>query len=240
MIKYHEVVFDGRTIRGFLHTNHNSTITLMFHGFTGNKSDHHYMFKQFADEMLEAGSDVYRFDFLGCGDSDGKFSEMTFSSQLKQAQFVLDCFQSYKKMNVFGFSMGGAIAALLAGANPRIKSLFLLSPAGDMRAVLRNLLPMKDGEIYDLNGFSVSQNFVDEIMELDLYRGIENYQGNVSIVLGTNDPLVKQEVIETYRKMYQRDIYVKMVEGAIHTYASIPHTKQVLVALKQFIQGESE
>lgn len=239
MIEYHEVLFDGSTIRGFLHTNQNSTLTLMFHGFTGNKSDHHYMFKQFADEMLYLGSDVYRFDFLGCGDSDGKFRDITLSSQLSQAQCVLDSFQSYKQVNVFGFSMGGAIAALLAGANPNINSLFLLSPAGDMRAVLRNLLPDKDEDIYDLNGFCVSQNFVDEIMQLDLYRGVENYQGNVSIVLGSCDPLVRIEVIEKYKKTYQREINVKIIEGAVHTYASLEHTKQVLECLEYFIKGDA-
>ena len=40
-MKYLEVKHKDKTIRGFLHGNNKSDVVLIFHGFTGNKVDHH-------------------------------------------------------------------------------------------------------------------------------------------------------------------------------------------------------
>ena len=74
-MKYLEFEHDKKTIRGFLHGENAEDVVLLMHGFMGNKVDHHFMMKTFAQDIAQEGFMSYRFDFLGCGDSDGEFFE---------------------------------------------------------------------------------------------------------------------------------------------------------------------
>ena len=52
-----------------------------FHGFTGTKVEPHRIFVKTARELAAIGFYVLRFDFRGCGDSAGDFSEMTIGGE---------------------------------------------------------------------------------------------------------------------------------------------------------------
>ena len=114
-MKYLEVKHKDKTIRGFLHGNNKSDVVLIFHGFTGNKVDHHGMIKTIAQDIAFSGFSTYRFDFLGSGDSDGNFfEEESISSQIEQAKTVIQSFVEKKyKIHIFAFSMGGVVATHL-------------------------------------------------------------------------------------------------------------------------------
>ncbi len=59
---------------------------ILAHGF-GVTKEEYGMFDNFAKNLSEAGILVFRFDFSGCGESDGDYSE-TSLSKLKSKMFL--------------------------------------------------------------------------------------------------------------------------------------------------------
>lgn len=238
-VSYREFHYNETIIRGFLHSDNHKELVVIVHGFTGNKSDHHFMFKTIADEIVTCGKDVLRFDFLGSGDSDGSFLKLSIASQLKQTMYILNEMQKeYANIHLFGFSLGGVIASKVASEKTEIKSLFLLSPAGNFKDIVKKLLEGVPayGDIYDYNGFGIHKNFVQEVSLYDFFENIARYQGQVKLVQGDCDQLVTMSTANEYLKHYQ-DVTFKIVQGADHCYASIEATKALLQEVRQFYGG---
>jgi len=76
------------------------------------------------------GQAMLRFDWSGCGRSDGRFEEQTIGGWLADARAMLALIEG--PAAVVGSSMGGWVALLLALAEPqRVAALALVAPAPD-------------------------------------------------------------------------------------------------------------
>ena len=135
-------------IKRMLHTPDGFTgkvpMALIFHGFTGNKMEPHFIFVKLSRMLEKAGIASLRFDFLGSGESDGEFKDMTLSGELKDAEAILEYaksldFVDQDKIYAVGLSMGGAVASMLAGLHSEdIAALCLWAPAGNMGELIQN------------------------------------------------------------------------------------------------------
>lgn len=222
-------VWKQHIIQGFLHKPDKSNkILIMHHGFTGNHIDAHFMFTRFARLMAKNGIAVLRYDFVGSGNSTGEFSEMTFTDELEQAQQVFDEVKKWewvKKIDIQGFSMGGALVTKLAANNNKdIEKLLLWSPAGSMPELIQGIIeqaPQLENGNYDCNGLEIGKNFIEEIINMDMFSGIEEYLGDVFILQGTNDIAVPYENAKKYKNMYTQNIEIVYIKNADHTYSSL-------------------
>ena len=92
MQHYCEIPTPKGTLRGFFHKPNQDKhpVCLIFHGFTGQKTGTKFSYVQLS-RMLEAkGIASFRFDFLGSGESDGNFVDMTFQDELSCARVILE------------------------------------------------------------------------------------------------------------------------------------------------------
>jgi pimeloyl-ACP methyl ester carboxylesterase len=137
-----ELVYRGQTLRGMEHVPEVSgdkvPAVVLYHGFTGNKLEPHRMFLKISRALEESGVAAFRYDFLGSGESDGNFEEMTVSKEVAEAHAILDSVKQDPRIDpervmLLGMSMGGLVASLVAGDRPAdVAKLMLLCPAGDM------------------------------------------------------------------------------------------------------------
>lgn len=158
---------DGYRLFGMMHVPRGEPRggILLCHGFTGHHIESQRLFVQAARHMQAAGFAVLRFDYRGSGDSDGEFREGTPATHvddadaawriLAEADGVRD-----KKTGVLGFSLGGYVAACLAGRVPAIVTAALWAAVADPRATCaaRNARPLPDGTL-DLGGLCVTSEF---------------------------------------------------------------------------------
>jgi alpha/beta superfamily hydrolase len=85
----------GQELVGILHvpdalqSGERAPAIVMFHGFTGNKSESHRLFVHVAKALCNADFVVLRFDFRGSGDSDGEFEDMTVPGEVSDAREAL-------------------------------------------------------------------------------------------------------------------------------------------------------
>lgn len=130
------LVNQGQKIFGVLHRpsrQENAPAIVFCPGFGGNKCGKNRLFVHLAEELVKAGIAVLRFDYRGCGDSEGNFHHITLqgklSDTLKCVQFLREDSQiNPERIGLLGRSLGGMVAILAARQLPFIKSLVLWAP----------------------------------------------------------------------------------------------------------------
>lgn len=125
----------GKKIFGVMHRpikRNSFPAVICCHGFGGSKIGKNRMWVMIAESLSKEGIASLRFDFRGCGDSEGYFEEMTIESCISDATAALDFLEKdpsidSSKLGIIGCSLGGAIAVKVASESLKFKSLALLS-----------------------------------------------------------------------------------------------------------------
>lgn len=82
----------GHTLRGIVNlpdTGVRFASIVNIHGFTGNRSGYKNIYTHTARVLAENGFASVRFDLYGNGESDGEFSDMTFTSILEDIEDII-------------------------------------------------------------------------------------------------------------------------------------------------------
>ncbi len=135
-LPYEEIRFlskDKLLLKGWLIFKNNQSPTIIIcHGLGTNKSD----LLSIAEFIYEAGFNVFLFDFRGHGESRGKFCSFGYLEK-KDLEGVIDYISEReelrnKNIGVFGLSMSGAVAIMVAAEDTRIKAVISDSAYRDL------------------------------------------------------------------------------------------------------------
>lgn len=148
-------------------------VVIMLHGGPGGrKIGPGRIYETLTETLVNNRIATIRFDFLGEGDSDGKYADMTFSGQRAEYQQVLQYARDsgFKHIGLLAESYGGATA--VAEYSYDIKCLGLLWPTIDLKNTSFNvyLTPerlselARNGIITD-GDFQIGGEFIRELQE---------------------------------------------------------------------------
>lgn len=239
MVVYQQIDTGKGILRGFLHTVKSRTLMILYHGFTGNKCDHHFMFHTLSKACNHADIDVVRFDFIGSGDSDGTFNEMRIQEEIAQAECIFSHYANqYDEIILFGFSLGGVIASKVAANHADlVKKLVLLSPAVNFKEILKVMLEnaSKVENGYDLNGLMIADELIQEVETYDFVESISKFKNPVKIIHGDRDQFIPLHETIRYESYYQQLERV-VVEGADHCYTSMQLSQKMMEEVLNFIK----
>ncbi len=240
---YQELKLNNGILRGYLHqpdVSEKVPLVVMYHGFTGCKEENNFLFTQFSRYLCAHNVASLRFDFLGSGESDQEFSYMTFSKEVFEANAILDYAKKLpfvSKLIVMGLSMGGAIATQVAKTRfSEIDQLILWAPAGIMSKLVESneRYPMIENGNYDLGGLELSQDFVQDIIQQDLWKDIALFNKKVSIHHGADDQAIPLSVSEKYKLIYP-NATLHTYKNANHTFTNIESRKALFLNNLKFI-----
>jgi len=132
----------GEQVLGILHLPdqkaEGNPVVLMNYGLNGDRVDNHRLALLFAERANAAGITVLRFDYTGCGISDGKFYDTSIASKtvnsIGMIEFLKGCFGSESfQLILWGYSDGirvsanlirhGIPVAALCAWNPIVRSM---------------------------------------------------------------------------------------------------------------------
>ncbi len=120
---------DGLKLAGVLHIlDEKAPGVILCHGGGGHKWYH----KWEADPLAENGFAALRFDFRGCGESEGKRGLIRFADEIADLKNAVTYLQSRKevdgkKIGVCGHSLGGTVALAASSEDKRIKAVVSVS-----------------------------------------------------------------------------------------------------------------
>ncbi|AAK81587.1 alpha/beta hydrolase [Clostridium acetobutylicum] len=255
MQKSVEIKSKSLTLRGVLHmpleAREKLPIVVIYHGFCGNKMGPHFIFVKLARELEKLGIATIRFDFAGTGESDGEFVDMTFSNEVYDANVILDYVKTLEfvdkdRISILGFSMGGAIASVIAGdRKDEINTLCLWAPAGNMEQIILSDTYIGDKYdeimekgIYDVEGLLLGKKFLEDIKKVNIFDRASAYNKQSLIIHGTSDEIVPLSTSERYLEMYGENTSLELVEGANHIFEKNSWENRVIDLTKKYFSGK--
>jgi len=213
---------------------------IMCHGFTGHKAETHRLFVDAARDFTRNGLAVLRFDFRGSGDSGGEFHEMTVSREIEDARAALDCLTARPEVDparvgVLGLSLGGCVAACLAGTDERVCALVLWAATGHMERSFARLAPEFTGDVLDMNGWPLGRGFLDDLPNIQPLTDVANYVGPSLVVHGSNDETVPPSDASDYRLALGGRCRFHMVDGADHVFSTLRYRAEAIEVSRDFL-----
>ncbi len=139
---------DGLTLRGVLHVPDGATAPrpaiLLCHGFGGSCRGAGH--PQLAAALVQAGYVVLRFDFRGCGESDGEKGSVICEEEVADVRHALDFLAARPeaatdRIGIVGASLGGSVALQATATDPRLKLCAANGAIGDGERRFRSQYP---------------------------------------------------------------------------------------------------
>lgn len=252
---------DNLTIRGteYRPEGENLPIAIVSHGFMAFQDT----VRQYAKALAEMGYAAYCFDFCGGsvikGKSDGKTTEMSVLTEVKDLEAVIDYVKSLpytdsEEIVLMGCSQGGFVSALTASKHKdEISKLILFYPAlcipDDARAgqmMFAKFDPDNIPEIVKCGPMKLGKCYVEDVIRMNPYQEISGYVGDVLIVHGTKDTIVNMKYAETAYETYlesrkQNDasnkVKLHIIEGGAHGFSK-KHDVIAIGQIKEFVAGK--
>ncbi|MGN0191504.1 MAG: alpha/beta hydrolase [Candidatus Cryptobacteroides sp.] len=182
-----------------------------------------------ARQLAQAGIASISMDFDAHGRSEGKFIDMTISSEIADALAVVEYARKlpYASAVYFvGHSQGGVVAAMsagrLAGSGQGPDALVLLAPAAVLKddAIKGQCMnarydPQNPPEYVNVMFHKLGRKFILEAQKLPIYETSALYKGPVSIIHGTEDKIVPVSYSERYCEIFPSAEY-NLLEGEGH------------------------
>jgi len=146
-----------------------------------------------AVKLANKGFPSLSFDFSGHGESSGTLANSSLKKRIKEAEAAMQFLAKDKPITVIGSSMGAYIALELL-KDFDIQNVTLFCPAiYDRKAV-----DMKFG-----GGFTETIRKKDSWKNSDIFIPLERYKGSLLVIIGTNDEVIPEGVIEILDKNSQ-------------------------------------
>lgn len=252
MEEYVTIKKENGVLRGMIHIPDQGKApypgVILYHGFAGNRMEPAFLFVRFSRLLMANNIASVRFDFLGSGESDGDFENMTFSSEIEDALDILDYFSGRPEINrqrlfLLGLSMGGSVAGYVAGSKESkgtdFKGLILWAAAGEMKDLARDRSstdkPLPTNNPLDRKGLKIGMNFINDIENLEIMKTTSRYLGPGLIVHGSGDETVPPEVALEYKGMFSGPTRFISIDGADHAFGSIPWQEELFSNTLEFI-----
>lgn len=221
---------DGLTLRGILEgtdTLENEQVAILMHGFQGDRGYHQgKLLYDLAPVINQAGIPTLRFDFDGCGQSDGDFDHMTVLSEILDGMQMIDFARSKmhaKKIYLVGHSQGGVVASMLAGYyRDLIDKLVLMAPAATLKDDA--LIGECQGTKYDPNHIPLTVSVHDQTVSgqyfrtaqlLPIYETAQHFMGPALLIHGLADQVASPEASRKYNVILPTS-ELHLIEGEGH------------------------
>lgn len=234
---------DSYRLFGMLHTPEQVSLraaVLFLHGFGGQRSESGRLFVRTARRLAPLGIASLRFDFAGSGDSEGEDVDSSILSQLEDAVVAFRLLRAMTRrpssaLGVVGYSLGGAMAALL-GAREALGAMVLWAPVSDPIRNFAEHLEINPQEFiqrptYDAGLRRVGRQFLEELPDIRPLDAAEGFQGHLLAIHGTEDQVVKpynsDHYIEAVRATAQGVARVD-IEGAGHSFSGLDNSEELI------------
>jgi uncharacterized protein len=103
----------------------------------------HRVFVAYARQLAAAGYAVLRFDLMGNGDSQGRFSDLSLTTACEDIRIAMNearRLSGASEVSLIGLRFGATLASLVADTTPGIRHLVLWAPILDGDRYLQDLL----------------------------------------------------------------------------------------------------
>jgi pimeloyl-ACP methyl ester carboxylesterase len=260
--RYVELGRPAGRMRGMLHLPDRPAFrppwpgVVLYHGFTGGRTEARFLFVHFSRLLARHGIASVRFDFIGSGESDGEFQDMTLSGEIADGRAILDWFRGVRgvdsrRLFLLGLSAGGTIAGYVAGERgEEVCGLVLWAPAGEiserirereeyLRAAAATSAAASAGpapDPMDYGGLRAGPRYASDAMTVRVLEQSARFSGPVLVAYGTSDPVIPPAVACRYGELYGARARLVAIQGAGHVFEGYRWREELYRLSLQFIR----
>ncbi len=197
---------------------------LLVHGF-GVTKEEGGMFDDLADYLSQNGFLVYRFDFSGCGGSEGDYSETSLSKLKSDLSEILNFLNKQKRVDssrlgILAQSLGTSV---VVASRPEVRAIVLMGSSAHPKKLLSELF----GENYNPDGISsrkrssgdithVKPGFWKDFQNYDLVESINGINCPILFIHGSKDEIVPLSEMEKLYDVFKGSKEKLILDGADH------------------------
>lgn len=230
-------------------------LVIICHGFVGSRIGVDRLFVE-AARMFSAGDFmVLRFDYAGCGESEGSYGSYSFLELVEQTVKAIDFAEQLPGVDpnqiiLLGHSLGGAVATITAATRKQVKTLVLWSPvAYPFHDIVRivgeeTYREAKRSNGVDYLGYTLTDKFFDSLYAAKPLHRTKDVSGDVLVVHGSNDDVIPAKYCFYYQKAFRvRDSGTcakEIIEGANHTFSHGPHKQKLFACTTAWMKEKTK
>jgi uncharacterized protein len=200
---------------------------ILSHGLVSSKESTKYLL--LSELFLASGIASCRFDFHGCGESDGNIGETTLSIRLDNLNKIIEWARSQKQVDshrigLLGSSFGSATSLVAASRDVAIRCVSLWATP--------YILDSKQDASID--GIDFKNDIFDDFNTYNLLQDAQKVSRGL-VIHGSNDEVVPWSEGETIFKHLGEPKHFELIEGADHTFSETEHREKAFsLALEWF------
>lgn len=214
---------EGQRISGVLHLpeKENRPCVIGSHGLLSSKDSEKYV--ALGERLAKEGLAMLRFDFRGCGDSEGKMEESTVSGRMADLSSAIEFVKSYlgleNQIGLLGSSLGGYVSLIGASTEEKIRAVVIWSTLLHLDG-----LASKKGR-QDMP--ELGEVFFKDLLKHRLLPLLPNVP-NCLVIHGEEDDLVPvDQAWEIFHNLGSpKEIHV--IEGADHRLTQSAHRQRAI------------
>lgn len=236
-------------------TSQKHPLVIICHGFIGSRIGVDRLFVKAARELTANGFAVLRFDYGGCGESDGDYGAGGLDVLLSQTRDVLDYAFALEsidpaRVSLIGHSLGGAVSMLTASQDKRISSLVLWAavarPYDDIVRIVGEkeyqeaLLTGKT----DHHGYLLQDRFFQSLNGTLPLRGAKQYEGDALLLHGNRDDVISVDSMFHYerelRLRRRGRSETEIIIGGDHTFSTADSYARLIGSTVKWLRKQLE
>lgn len=224
---------------------------LMLHGFNSNKTESHRFFWKISRYLEKNNIASLRFDYRGCGESDGNSEDFTIKDHIADARTAMRKLLKVRNIDknnitVIGFSMGSIVAAYLLPYFPCIKKIIFISGIAYPKSVFFDIprkenplfLPAYNAGLVDHKGQLYSKLFFDKIIKAKPLKKAAGFIGQSLLIHTDTDETVPVENLYAYQKVLQNQ-QTLIIPQSNHAFNNAAHEAEIIKTILNFIRHGS-
>ncbi len=210
--------FGKQGITGVIRSPHEETSACVItcHGLYSNKDSEKYV--SIAHRLCAEGLSVLRFDFRGCGESEGLFRDTSLTGRMEDLEEALNLIQEkgYESVGVMGSSLGGTVAVLTAAKDKRVKALVTWATPSCLDELVK-------GEV--IKGL---EKLGQDASRYNVSKALKDVHCPILVIHGSLDKQVPSFNAEVLNENANKPKNIQIIEGADHRFTNPIHRKRAI------------
>jgi putative redox protein len=169
---------------------------ILCHGMESTKEGTKH--QALAARLTALGYVCLRFDFSYVGESGGRFEDLTISGEVEDLGGAVDFLASRgtTRFGVIGSSLGGTVAVLFAGDEPRVRALVTIAAVALPLGIVRRMDPAavaawrQTGVRVAEGGGTLRRDFLDDLERVDVLGAARRLTAATLVTHGDDDQVV--------------------------------------------------
>lgn len=219
---------------------------ILAHGFAAEKTEKG-MFNDITKSLTENEFLVYRFDFSGCGESEGDYSKTSLTKLIKDLRSIIDFVKEQPKVDtnrlaLVGMSFGTSVAVTFNA--PEIKSYVLLGSVANPYEVLKNLFqqytfnPERESFRITSEGKHVKMGpqFWKDFSNYDLPKSVSEIYKPICIIHGEKDSAAPLEEAKIFYDNANEPKKLVVVKNSDHGFCEPSERSEMIKELTNWFK----